>query len=148
MPKRKTTADLVVHHTERHLAARAPLSTAEQRTESLIDISIFGVAGVFMLLAAFQTVRFSLRAEQSSFIANNATDYATQEAFYTGQTHAVATDPTTAIESVHAAASAVQTSNTVLFFGILLVCAVLLYMYHKHGMLSLNHPHFTVRRIR
>ncbi len=148
MPKRKTktTADLVVHHTERHLAAR---TSDSEHAENLIGIGIFSLTGVLVLMLTFQILQLSFsQTAQSGYIASNADSYAAQEAFYTGTALTQTSDPTAAVESVHAAATAASTADTVLFTGLALVAFVLFYLYHQHGWLLLDRPHFTVRKIR
>jgi hypothetical protein len=148
MPKRKNTVDLIVHHTEQHIAVQQAPAEFAAAAERNAGVAFFALAGIIVLTLAFQLVSFSQKAEQPVFHAVDVEHYAEQQAFYTGKSLTEIADVESAVESVHAAAVSVQTSKFVLFFGLVMICMVLFYLHHKHGVLSPATPHFTVRRIR
>ena len=150
MSKRKTTADLIVRHTEAHLARRRKQRYPLESSHSFGTLPIV-LAAFAVLLLAWNLVNFSLPSESETpaFIANDAEDYTSQQNFYTGQSIATTTsDYSEAVGAVHAAASAKEKSDIVNAAGFLLIIFAMWYLHHEHNLFRLgDKPRFKVRKI-
>ncbi|MFH1375610.1 MAG: hypothetical protein ABIH35_03005 [Patescibacteria group bacterium] len=148
---KRNTADLIVHHSEQHLARRPHLRllTRLPNLSRLGNPVIFALAGICVLLVAFQIVNSS--TADPAFLAENATDYAAQEAFYADSEeplHAAASNYAAAREVVHEAAVAAELSQALNVIGLALIALVLWYLQREHGIFSSAQAGFHIRRIR
>lgn len=148
---KRNTADLIVNHSERHLARRPHLRlwTRLPDLSRLGNPVIFAMAGICVLLVAFQLVNSG--AAEPGFMAENATDYAAQEAFYADNDeplHAAAARYSAAREVIHGAAIAAELSRALNVIGLALIALVLWYLQREHGIFSSARAGFHIRRIR
>ena len=144
--KNRSTADLIIRHTEKHLVRRPHLRLLSQFSRFTGTV-IFALAGVSVMLTAFYIVNYM----DPAFTAENATNYAAQRAFYTGeeQLHAAASSEFTHIQmKIHEAAIAAKLSRVLNTIGFVLIALTLWYLHRKHGIFGHNRAGFTIRKIR
>jgi hypothetical protein len=154
MPKTKnkkvrSTADLVVGHAERHLEKNPHLNLWVKLT-SRIDTLMFAFAGIIVMLAAFHVVN-SAGVESPAFETLNATDYSSQQDFYSGEseeTHAAAGEFASAKMKVREAAIAMELARALKFIGLFLLVGAIWYLHDQHGIFDRNRAGFTIRKIR
>ncbi|MCF7846359.1 MAG: hypothetical protein K9L85_03915 [Candidatus Peribacteraceae bacterium] len=149
---RGSTVDLVISHSRKHLIRRPHLLIRESMPSAFSKIAsplIFAFAGLVVIAAAIQIV-VSANVETPAFVAQNATDYAAQRAFYTGAStenlHASA-DFIDIRNKIHEAAIATELSRILNVLGAILVFGGLFYLHEKHGIFSGNRAGFRIRRI-
>lgn len=148
--KSRSTADLIVGHAEKHLA-RKPHLRLFQKLAARVDTVIFALAGVVVMLAAFHIVNYA-DVESPAFVAQNATDYAAQQAFYTGEErevmHAAAGEFADARAKIREAAIAAELSRALNYVGLFLILGGLWYLHDRHDVFRINRAGFTIRKIR
>ncbi len=145
--KVRNTADLVVHHARKHLAVRPHLRLAMKSDflSRFADTGMFALAGVCVMLVAFHFVNTA----DIAFMAENATDYTAQGAFYTGEEmHGSASEFASIRMKIHEAALASELSRALNAIGVFLIFGVLWFLHRKHGIFNANRAGFTIRRIR
>ena len=155
--KTNTTADLIVKHIHKHLTREVKatpqfpkLNFKGLKQFQVSSTALFALAGIVILTVAFQLVKLSYNVENPVFIAEDATDYTAQTAFYTsetGETLHSAADYTAAQEVVASAAQAAELSQVFNLLGALLVIALFVHLHQEYGLFSSIHPHFRIRRI-
>lgn len=143
MTHTKKTTDLVVRHAAHHTAARELIDHAGDAAAPLL----FAVSGVATIAMALTIVR-TAETPEAVFMAQNATDYAAQQAFYAGsELHAAAGDATTAAENLHAAAEAKTWSRQLMSVGMALFVGTFAWAGHVFGWWAAPAT-FTVRKIK
>jgi hypothetical protein len=157
MPKRKTqrvrtTTDMIVQHSKKHLEKNSHLKLWIHlpSLSQILSPLIFAFAGVAVMLSAFYILN-SVDIESPVIIAENATNYASQQAFYSEEVeelHAVASEFDTAKFKIREAAIAVELSKEFNFIALFLVLAGIWYLHKRHGAFSKNRAGFMVRKIR
>ncbi len=138
--KKRSTADLIVRHAERHLAKNPHIRFFTR----FAGTTIFAFAGVCVLLTAFYLIN---SAESPAFIAENATDYAAQKAFYTAEEMHAAAEFAPAVQKIREVARATEISRALNAIGLILILAGFWYLHREHGLFA-NRAGFTIRRIR
>jgi len=144
--KKHSTADLVIGHAQKHLDCLencAGDSIEEQDTRGTL---FFGFAGVVVMLVAFFLVNST--GNDSTFVAENATDYLAQQNFYSGEEMHAAADSFAVREKVHAAAVATELSRSLNFIGFILVLVGFWYLHSRHDVFRLGKVRFRIRRIK
>ena len=147
-----STADLIVTHTERHLAQNPHLKFWAHllNFKKIFSPLLFAFAGIIVMVAAFQIVN-SAHFESPTFSSENATNYSTQRAFYSAdeeEMHAASDEFTMARMKIHEAAMAVELSRALNFAGLFLILGGLWYLHKNHNIFSASRMGFTIRKIR
>ena len=152
--KTNTTADLVVKHSYKHLQKQGKIPKFPKlylkglQKLNISSTALFTLAGILVLTLAYQLVKFSVNIDNPAFIAENATDYAAQTAFYAGETMHSAAEMQSARELIAQAAQAAELSRFFSVIGFALVIVLFWYLNHAYGIFEGIHPHFRIRRIR
>lgn len=144
---KKTTADLIVLHSERHLETETLKSDLKAEVREFFGPALFILGGVLVVLFAFQFLSYSIHAEEKVFLIQNDGTVAAEKVFYDAEKIAV-TSPAQSEAPTHAAANPARASEAAGVLGLLAIISMLWYLNHRHGLLENDSPHFTVRRIR
>ncbi|MCF7836598.1 hypothetical protein K9N08_00070 [Candidatus Gracilibacteria bacterium] len=148
----RSTADLIVVHTERHLAQNPHLKAWAYllNLKKIFSPLLFAFAGIIVMVAAFQIVNLA-HFESPAFFSEGATNYTTQKAFYSTDGDAMhsASDEFTAVRmKIREAAIASELSRALNFAGLFLILGGLWYLHKNHNIFSAGRMGFTIRRIR
>ncbi len=141
--KKHSTADLVVGHAQKHLDY---LENNFPEKQDIHGTLFFGFAGVVVMFVAFFLVNSI--GNDSTFVAENATDYLAQQDFYNSDEMHAAAESLEVREKLHSAAVATELSRALNFAGLILVLAGFWYLHSRHDVLGVGKVKFRVRRIK
>jgi len=98
------------------------------------------------MFVAFFLVNFV--GNNSSFVAENATDYLAQQDFYNSDEMHAAAESSEVREKLHAAAVATKFSRILNYIGLILVFAGFYYLNREHNIFGTRKVKFRIRQIK